>query len=82
MRRGRGRAAPRFRPVRPVVSNPTTQFFAGPPGTTPIVEAATLAAGDLFNVTYDTLLLMLLRSSRTPRSPKRSCNCSHEPHSA
>ncbi len=50
-----------FEPVRPVVSNPTTRFFANAAYGTPITDATTCAASDVFNIAYDTLLLVLLR---------------------
>ncbi len=50
-----------FAPVRPVVSNPAPPFFAGLAGTTPITDPAACAAADLFNVSYDTMLHILLR---------------------
>ena len=50
-----------FEPVRPVVSNPMTRFFDDTSGGTLIREPATHAIADLFNVTYETMLLMLLR---------------------
>jgi len=50
-----------FAPVRPVVSNPAPPFFARIAGTTPISDPAACAAADLFNVSYDTMLLMMLR---------------------
>jgi hypothetical protein len=50
-----------YDPVRPVASNPTTRFFAGQTKGTLITDRAAAAACDLYNLSYDTLLLMLLR---------------------
>jgi CDGSH-type Zn-finger protein len=50
-----------FQPVRPVVSNPMTRFFADTSGGTVILDPVTHQVADLFNVTYETMLLMLLR---------------------
>jgi hypothetical protein len=50
-----------YDPVRPVVSNPTTRFFAGQTKGTLIADRAAAAACDLYNLSYDTLLLILLR---------------------
>ncbi len=50
-----------YDPVRPVVSNPTTRFFAGRTNGTLIADGAAAAAGELYNLSYDTLLLILLR---------------------
>ena len=51
----------RFEPVRPVVSNPMTRFYDDTSGGTVIKEPLTHDIADLFNVTYETMLLMLLR---------------------
>ncbi len=56
--RGEGRA---FEAVRPVTANPMTRFYDDTSGGTVIADPAAHAAADLFNVTYDTMLLMLLR---------------------
>ncbi|HLI56476.1 MAG TPA: CDGSH iron-sulfur domain-containing protein, partial [Actinomycetota bacterium] len=50
-----------FDPVRPVSSNPMTRFYDDTSGGTIIVDTLTHDAADLFNVAYDTMLLMLLR---------------------
>lgn len=50
-----------FEPVRPVASNPMTRFYDDTSGGTIIVDLRTHVVADLFNVAYDTMLLMLLR---------------------
>jgi CDGSH-type Zn-finger protein len=50
-----------FDPVRPVVSNPTTRFFRDHEGGALIDDPLAHELADLFNSTYDTMLLMLLR---------------------
>jgi CDGSH-type Zn-finger protein len=50
-----------FNPVRPVVSNPTTRFYDDALGGTLISAPLTHQIAELFNVAYDTMLLMLLR---------------------
>jgi CDGSH-type Zn-finger protein len=51
----------RFDPVRPVVSNPMTRFFDDTTGGTVIADPLTHQVADLFNVAYDSMLLMLTR---------------------
>ena len=50
-----------FDPVRPVVSNPMTRFYDDTTGGTPISDPLTHQVAELFNVGYDTMLLILLR---------------------
>ncbi|HTV53699.1 MAG TPA: ferritin-like domain-containing protein [Terriglobia bacterium] len=50
-----------FQPVRPVVSNPMTRFYEDTSGGTIILDPVTHQVADLFNVAYETMLLMLLR---------------------
>ena len=50
-----------FEPVRPVVANPMTRFYDDTSGGTVIRDPRTHAVADLFNIAYDTMLLMLLR---------------------
>jgi CDGSH-type Zn-finger protein len=50
-----------FEPVRAVASNPMTRFYDDTSGGTIIADPLTHAVADLFNVAYDTMLLMLLR---------------------
>ena len=50
-----------FDPIRPVVSNPMTRFYDDTAGGTVITNPLTHQVADLFNVAYDTMLLMLLR---------------------
>jgi CDGSH-type Zn-finger protein len=50
-----------FEPVRPVVSNPMTHFYDDTSGGIVIHDPLTHKVADLFNVAYDTMLLMLLR---------------------
>ena len=50
-----------FEPVRPVVSNPMTRFYDDTSGGTIIHDPLTHEVADLFNIAYDTMLLMLLR---------------------
>jgi CDGSH-type Zn-finger protein len=50
-----------FEPVRPVASNPMTRFYDDPSRGTIIRDPVTHDVADLFNVTYETMLLMLLR---------------------
>jgi hypothetical protein len=56
--RARGEA---FDPVRPVVSNPMTRFYDDTSGGTIIIDPLTHEVAELFNISYDTMLLMLLR---------------------
>jgi len=56
--RARGEA---FDPVRRVVSNPMTRFHEDPSGGTVIADPLTHKVAELFNISYDTMLLMLLR---------------------
>ena len=56
--RARGEA---FDPVRPVVSNPMTRFYDDTSGGTIIADPLTHEVAELFNISYDTMLLMLLR---------------------
>jgi CDGSH-type Zn-finger protein len=51
----------RFEPVRPVAANPMTRFYDDTSGGTIIRDALTHEVADLFNIAYDTMLLMLLR---------------------
>ena len=50
-----------FDPVRPVVPNPMTRFFDDAQGGSLIDDERSHDVADLFNTTYDTMLLMLLR---------------------
>ena len=50
-----------FQPVRPVVANPMTRFYENQSGGILIRDPVTHQAADLFNVAYETMLLMLLR---------------------
>ena len=50
-----------FQPVRPVVANPMTRFYEATSGGILIRDPVTHQAADLFNVAYETMLLMLLR---------------------
>jgi CDGSH-type Zn-finger protein len=50
-----------FQPVRPVVANPMTRFYEDTSKGTLILDATTHQVADLFNVAYETMLLMLLR---------------------
>jgi CDGSH-type Zn-finger protein len=50
-----------FEPVRPVVSNPMTHFYDDTSGGMVIHDPLTHEVADLFNVAYDTMLLILLR---------------------
>ena len=50
-----------FQPVRPVVPNPMTRSYGDTSGGTLIGDPITHQAADLFNVVYETMLLMLLR---------------------
>ncbi len=50
-----------FEPVRPVVSNPMTHFYEDTSGGIVIHDPFTHGVADLFNVAYDTMLLILLR---------------------
>jgi CDGSH-type Zn-finger protein len=50
-----------FEPVRPVAPNPMTRFYEDTSGGTIIRDPLTHEVADLFNIAYDTMLLMLLR---------------------
>jgi len=50
-----------FEPVRPVVPNPMTRFYDDTSSGAIIRDPLTHEVADLFNITYDTMLLMLLR---------------------
>ncbi len=50
-----------FEPVRPVVANPMTHFYDDTSGGIIIHDPLTHEVADLFNVAYDTMLLILLR---------------------
>lgn len=50
-----------FEPVRPVIANPMTRFYEDTSGGTIITDPLTHEVADLFNISYDTMLLMLLR---------------------
>ncbi len=50
-----------FDPVRPVASNPMTRFHEETSGGTLITDPVTHKVAELFNISYDTMLLMLLR---------------------
>jgi CDGSH-type Zn-finger protein len=50
-----------FQPVRAVVSNPMTRLYGDTSGGTLILDPVTHQVADLFNVAYETMLLMLLR---------------------
>ena len=50
-----------FEPVRPVVANPMTHFYDDTSGGIVIHDPLTHEVADLFNVAYDTMLLILLR---------------------
>ncbi len=50
-----------FEPVRPVVSNPMTHFYDDTSGGVVIRDHLTHEVANLFNVAYDTMLLILLR---------------------
>jgi CDGSH-type Zn-finger protein len=50
-----------FAPVRPVISNPMTRFYDDTSGGIVIADPLTHEVADLFNVAYDTMLLILLR---------------------
>ncbi|HEY7982138.1 MAG TPA: ferritin-like domain-containing protein [Candidatus Eremiobacteraceae bacterium] len=50
-----------FAPVRPVISNPMTRFYEDASGGTIITDPLTHDVADLFNLVYDTMLLMLVR---------------------
>jgi hypothetical protein len=50
-----------FDPVRPVLSNPMTHFYEDDCGGTVVADELTHNVADLYNVAYDTMLLMLLR---------------------
>jgi hypothetical protein len=59
--RARGEA---FDPVRPVVSNPMTRFHEDPSRRHGHHRPLTHKVAELFNISYDTMLLMLLRFLR------------------
>ncbi|WP_429398193.1 ferritin-like domain-containing protein [Mucilaginibacter lappiensis] len=50
-----------FEPVRKMASNPMTRFYDDTTGGTLILDADTHCAADIFNMSYDTMLQMLLR---------------------
>lgn len=50
-----------FEPVRPVISNPMTRFYDDATGGNLITDPLTHDVADLFNSTYDTMLLILAR---------------------
>ncbi|HZV78900.1 MAG TPA: ferritin-like domain-containing protein [Candidatus Binatus sp.] len=50
-----------FDPVRPMLENPSTRGFGEAPGTNRITDAVAQELADLFNSTYDLMLMMLLR---------------------
>lgn len=50
-----------FNPVRPVVPNPMTRYYGDATGGTILTDELTHNVADLYNVSYDTMLLMLLR---------------------
>ncbi|MDP9019138.1 MAG: ferritin-like protein, partial [Candidatus Eremiobacteraeota bacterium] len=50
-----------FEPVRPVIANPMTHFYEDASGGTILTDELTHNVADLYNVAYDTMLLMLLR---------------------
>ncbi|MGZ3533295.1 MAG: CDGSH iron-sulfur domain-containing protein [Vulcanimicrobiaceae bacterium] len=50
-----------FEPVRPVVSNPMTRYYEDTSGGALITDELTHEVAELYNVAYDTMLLMLLR---------------------
>ncbi|HEY6234005.1 MAG TPA: ferritin-like domain-containing protein [Candidatus Elarobacter sp.] len=54
-------AGEQFDPVRPVLANPMTHFYEDASGGNVIRDELTHNVADLYNVTYDTMLLMLLR---------------------
>jgi hypothetical protein len=50
-----------FDPVRKMASNPMTRFYDDSTGGTLILDEDTHSAADIFNMSYDTMLQMLLR---------------------
>jgi CDGSH-type Zn-finger protein len=50
-----------FDPVRPLISNPTTRGYADTPGSNRITDPIAQELAELFNGTYDLMLVMLLR---------------------
>lgn len=50
-----------FEPARPVISNPMTRYYDDNSGGNVIRNSLTHQVADLFNMAYDTMLLMLLR---------------------
>ncbi|MBV9279811.1 MAG: hypothetical protein JOZ41_07000 [Chloroflexi bacterium] len=50
-----------FEPIRPVVSNPMTPFYDDTSAGTITRGPLTHEVAELFNISYDTMLLMLLR---------------------
>ncbi len=50
-----------FAPVRPVITNPMTRFYEDASGGNIITDPHTHDVADLFNLVYDTMLLMLVR---------------------
>jgi CDGSH-type Zn-finger protein len=50
-----------FAPVRPIISNPMTRFYEDTTGGNVITDSLTHEVADLFNLVYDTMLLMLIR---------------------
>lgn len=50
-----------FEPVRPVISNPMTRFYEDTSGGNVISDELAHEVADLFNLVYDTMLIMLKR---------------------
>ena len=50
-----------FDPVRPLISNPTTRGFGASEGSNRITDPVAQQLADIFNSTYDIMLVMLLR---------------------
>jgi CDGSH-type Zn-finger protein len=50
-----------FDPVRPMIANPTTRGYGGEPGSNRITDPIAHELADVFNSTYDLMLVMLLR---------------------
>ncbi len=51
----------RFEPVRPVTANPMTRYYDDTSGGTVIADPVTHEVAEVFNMAYDTMLLVLLR---------------------